>query len=241
MPRLAKLLSICGVLALAGLLSADPGDKPASENSPGNQPAAEKAVASRRGSASQKKEAAKARQISFTPEREAAVLSFVERNHAELGDLLGHLKANQPKEYERAVRELFRVTERLAGIQQRDPLQYELEVRHWTAQSQVQLLTARLKMSATDDLKVQLREAIGAQADARLAVLEHMRGKAAERLEKMDRDIARLQDDREKVIDKQLELLVRTANDDQAGGKKPGAKGARNKPGKRAGGKRTVD
>jgi hypothetical protein len=60
---------------------------------------------------------AKAKKLGVTPERQAAVMTFVQRNHPELADLLAHLKARQPAEYEGAVRELFRTTERLAQIQ----------------------------------------------------------------------------------------------------------------------------
>src|SRR2546427_145019 len=66
--------------------------------------------------------------ITVTPEREAAVLTFVQRNHGELADLLRALRDAQPAEYERAIKEIFRTTERLAQIQERDPQQYELEI-----------------------------------------------------------------------------------------------------------------
>jgi hypothetical protein len=107
----------------------------------------------------------------------------------------------------------------LATIQERDPLQYELEVALWTAQSKVQLLSARMKMAVADDLKKELREALGAQADARLALLKHQRKQAADRLSKLDGDIARFENDREKVIDRQLQLLTRTAQGGKAGTK----------------------
>jgi hypothetical protein len=147
--------------------------------------------------------------LAITPEREAAVLSFVERNHAELTGLLDHLKTNQPKQYEQAVKEIFRVTERLAGIQERDPLLYELEVKLWTAQSHVQLLAARLKMQGSDEHRQQLREALSAQVAARLEVLKHQREQAAERLAKMEKDIAQLEENRERMIDRQLEVLTK--------------------------------
>ena len=154
--------------------------------------------------------------LAITPEREAAVLTFIQRNHVELADLLAHLKENQPAEYEQAVKDIFRTTERLATIQERDPLQYELEVAVWTAQSKVQLLSARMKMAVADDLKKELREALGAQADARLALLKHQRKLAADRLSKLDGDIARFENERERVIDRQLQLLTRTAEGGKA-------------------------
>jgi hypothetical protein len=165
--------------------------------------------------------------MAVTPEREAAVRTFIERNHPELAGLLTHLKDNQPKEYERAVRELHRVTERLAGVQERDPLQYELEVRLWTAQSQVQLLAARLKMGQTEELKDQLRQAIGQQADAKVELLKHEKSRVTERLSRIERDIARFEAGRDEVVEKQLELLTRASQEKPA---KPAAKAAANKP-----------
>src|SRR5262245_8457794 len=50
----------------------------------------------------------------FTPESEAAALKFVGENHRELGALLKQLKASSPEEYKRAIRDLFRTTEKLA-------------------------------------------------------------------------------------------------------------------------------
>src|SRR5262245_27234589 len=171
--------------------------------------------------------------MNVTPEREAAVRTFVERNHPELAELLTHLKANKPQEYERAIRELHRITERLAGVQERDRTQYDLELKLWTAQSRVQLITAKLRMGATDELKSQLRDAIGAQADAKVALLKHERNRVADPLTKIDADIAQFETSRDKVIEKQMELLVRTARQGKGGTNKdlkPGIKGAVNNP-----------
>lgn len=180
--------------------------------------------------------------MNVTPEREAAVRTFVELNHPELAELLTHLKSNKPQEYERAIRELHRITERLAGIQERDRDQYDLEIKLWTAQSRVQLLTAKLRMGAKDELKDQLREALNLQADAKLALLKHERERAAARLAKIDADIAQFENNRDQVIEKQMELLQRTAS--QGKPAKIGVKGAvnnsaGNKPGAKGSGKRT--
>jgi hypothetical protein len=171
--------------------------------------------------------------MNVTPEREAAVRTFVERNHPELAELLTHLKSNKPQEYERAIRELHRITERLAGIQERDRDQYDLEIKLWTAQSRVQLLTAKLRMGATDELKDQLRGALNTQAEAKVALLKHERERVATRLTKIDADIAQFENNRDQVIEKQMELLEKTARG-SAGPKgrdlKPGVKGTVNKP-----------
>jgi len=170
-------------------------------------------VAPRASAPSAKKDAKAKARLTVTPEREAAVLNFVQRNHAELAELLAYLKSDQPEEYERAIKEIFRTTERLALIQERDPLQYELEVALWTGQSRVQLLTAKVKMSTSEDLVKQLRDALARQNDSRVALLKHERQKAADRLEKVEGDIVRLESDREKIIDRQLQLLTRAAEE----------------------------
>src|SRR5687768_12762986 len=51
---------------------------------------------------------------SFTPEREAAAMTFVQAHHAELAPLLTHLKKSRPNDYQKAIRKLFGDSERLA-------------------------------------------------------------------------------------------------------------------------------
>lgn len=214
-------IPLLGVLTLAGWLAAQEG-KSTPEKS-----AAEKAnSAPVRSSGKAKAKLA----IAVTPEREAAVMTFIERNHAELGELLTHLKENQPAAYEQAVREIFRTTERLAQVKERDPQQYELEVVVWKSQSRVQLIVAKMKMAVTDTLKADLRLALAAQVDAKLALQHHERQKLSDRLTKLDSDIVRQTADREKIIDRQFQQYA------QGRGGKAGAKAAANK----ANGKKTM-
>ena len=108
-------------------------------------PAAGQSRAGRTDQAKSSKDAASAKQQSrqkpkqkrmpgVTRGREAAVMAFVREHHAELADLLLYLKSNQPKEYQLAVRDLFRTSERLAQMQERDFKRYELELALWKAQ-----------------------------------------------------------------------------------------------------------
>lgn len=176
------------------------------------------------------REAAKPKPVVITPEREAAVTSFVDRNHPELAALLSHLKSKQPKEYERAVRDLFRVTEKLAMVSERDSRQYDLELKAWKAQSRAQLLVARLKMTEPEsgdreELTKQLRETLSEQMQARLEVMKLDRERVTGRLEKLNDDIDRLERDRENAIDNHLKNLTSQVN---AGGLK--AKPSEKKP-----------
>jgi hypothetical protein len=167
--------------------------------------------------ASPAKQPFSAKPFTMTPEREATVTEFVEQNHAELAQLLAHLKTNQPKEYERAVRDLFRVTEKLALVRERDSRQYDLELRVWQAQSRAQLLVARMKMTDpasadNEELRKQLREILAEQWQARLEVLQLDRDRATARLNKLAAEIERIENQRDAIIDSQLRSLTNAGN-----------------------------
>jgi hypothetical protein len=68
-------------------------------------------------------------------------------------------------------------------------------------------------MDSSQELVSQLREALRLQNDARLALLKHERQKTADRLTKLDSDIARVERDREGIIDRQLKLLSGNAGE----------------------------
>lgn len=149
--------------------------------------------------------------MAITPERESAVMTFVERNHPALKDLLGSLKTSRPKEYERAIRDLYQTSERLANLKERDPRLFELELKNWTLRSQIQLLAAQMAMSSSDDIRSKLRELLSAQLDVRAEILRLDRERAQERLQKVEADIAKVEADREKHIERQLDLLMKSA------------------------------
>jgi hypothetical protein len=172
------------------------------------------------------KENPKDRQFAITPAREAAVMAFVERNHPELAGLLSHLKTNQPKEYERAVRDLFRSTEKLATIQERDGKQYDLELKAWQAQSRAQLLVAKLKMTDpesgdSEDLKKQLRETLSEQMQARLEVMRLERERVSGRLGKLNEEITRMEKNRDSVVESHLKNLTSQVNANRPKAKTP--------------------
>lgn len=182
----------------------------------------------------------KPKAIAITPEREAAVNTFVRLHHPDLVDLLAHLKANQRKEFERAVRELFRVSENLAQLQERDQERHALELRRWKAQSRVHLLTARLRMGDSEDLKRQLKESLQELRDVRLAALELDRHRASERLQRAESELARLRSGGDSSIEIQLQQLLQAGGDsaklkrelseDNLSDKRPPLKRPPNKP-----------
>ena len=169
--------------------------------------------------------------IVVTPEREAAVMTFVERNHPALKDVLASLKSSRSKEYERAIRDLYQTSERLANLKERDSKRFELELEHWTLRSQIQLLAAQMVMAGSDEIRTQLRELLSKQLDVRAKILELDRQRAEEQLKRVEGEIARIGSDRDKQIERQLNQLMNSAQESKskakvagkAGNRRPGA------------------
>jgi hypothetical protein len=161
----------------------------------------------------------------FTAEREAAAVRFVSQHHAELKDLLVNLKTTDGKEYENAIRDLFRTSERLAQIQERgDAERYELELESWKTDSRVRLLAARLSMERDNrKLREELREELLKRIDLRLARVELDRRQMAEKLAGLDEQIARMKKQREQQADQSLQQLMKTVRRPGAGPAKDGA------------------
>lgn len=211
-----------GVLQVSSTFAQKPGQKPGQkegQKEPSQKDPIQKDLA-------YQKELLKAKQIAITPEREAAVTKFVEKNHSELAALLAHLKTSQPKEYERAVRDLFRVTEKFAMVKERGDAQYDLELKAWKAQSRAQLLVARLKMTDpesadSDELKTQLREILTEQLQARIEVMKLERERTTARLEKLNQDIGKFEQNREAVIDSHVNNLMNQVNANRPKNNKP--------------------
>lgn len=147
-----------------------------------------------------------------TPEREAAVRTFLRQHHPELADLLLYLQTSQPHEYQRAVRDLFRASERLAQIQERDYDRYELELKLWKTSSRIQLLAARLSMNDSDDLRAQLRAALSEQIDLRAALLRRERDRFAGKVSRIDEQLNKLMDARHQEIERQMKVLTKSAD-----------------------------
>ncbi len=90
-------------------------------------------------------------------EREAAALEFVEQHYSPLMEVLIYLKENNPRQYSRAVHELDRTQARLKQIEERSPKRYRFELQSWKLKSEIQLLSARLAMSDSPELREELR------------------------------------------------------------------------------------
>ncbi len=121
------------------------------------------------------------------------------------------------------MRDLFRNSERLAQIQERDPSLYELELRLWKARSRAQLLGARLQMADDALLREQLRMTLADEYDLRVQLLRRERDRLAARIQGLDEQLERLVSHRGESIQRQFDLTTRSA---RKAGKVGGAGGA---------------
>jgi len=141
-------------------------------------------------------------------EREAAAIQFIEQHQPELVRLLNHLRKSDPRQYQRAVRELMRTVERLNQTKQRDPQRYELELQLWKTRSRIDLLAAQWQMHPSDELRERLRAAVAQQLSQQRRLLTIERERLAQRQEKIDAQLQTLGTQPDAEIDRRVRNLT---------------------------------
>ncbi len=205
--RRATVIALCGAVLVAATFSAnvvaDNKTNPSRKDTAADNNAAKRTA---------RNTARRQTPIVLTPEREAAARTFVRQHHPSLAALLVELKKANEREYQRAMRDLFRTSERLANMRQSDQQRYDLEIKLWKTQSRVQLLVARLRMSGGDNrqsLRAELATELKRQAEVRVEILRREREKLTVRLEKIDQQIENYTTGSDEYVEKQLRLLDR--------------------------------
>jgi|GEM_PF-2227441 len=146
--------------------------------------------------------------VGTSEERAATALGFVRLHHPELVDLLERLKASNKVEYERAIRDLARTSDRLVILRERHPERYAIELESWKLKSQIQLLSARASLAPNEDLTAELRELIERQLELRAAQLELERSELTERLDRVEVALEAAVSNRQAQLDKQLSEVL---------------------------------
>jgi len=158
----------------------------------------------------------------ITPEREAAALKFVELHHPELRDLLNALREADKKQFNRAIEDIFRVSERLARIKSRTPDRYEIELDLWKVNSRLNLLIASLPMAQDYDIAMkEIERAITQKQELQLKLLQLEERAAQQRLDRVKKSIAEAKKNGKENIAKQLQRIRKsyppTSPNEQAG------------------------
>lgn len=193
------------VLPLLAIADNGPPKKPAKQARGPAVKQAESAKASRESEVRAKSAAA------IATEQEAAAIALVQEHHKDLFELLIHLKEGLPQEYQRAIRDLSRASDRLAQFKKRDPERYRLELQLWQAGSRRQLLAARLQMGYSESLLNELREVLQEEQNVGLAVLRHERERLVSRLAKIDEQISTQEIGAEASVERKLSTLTKAA------------------------------
>lgn len=142
----------------------------------------------------------------FTEEREAAALFFLRKHVPEVLPLLDELKKNDPAQYQQEIREVFRVTEMLADLQD-EPRRHDLELKIWKIETRAHALVARLSAPKEERKKVEsdLHDMARDLVDLDIQVLELQ-------IDQLDKELAELKDELNRTRD-QMDRSVKAKYD----------------------------
>lgn len=147
---------------------------------------------------------------SLSPQREKQALEFARSHHPELAELIQRLKKHRPREYKRAVRELDTTLTRLERFKDRDSDRYQLILERWEIESRIRLLAARVSVKGTDAEKSELTSLIKQRVDLQLDMLRLEKKSTEKRLQKLDKSISEIEENRDRLIESELKKIKRT-------------------------------
>ena len=155
------------------------------------------------GRNSKAKRKSKKRRTAFrlTAETERVALSFVRKHHRELEELLVYLKENKRQAYHRAIRDLWRASDRLAGIKKRDQKRYKLELRIWQTDSRSKVLAARYLMTQKESIRNELRDVLKERAELKRKSIALEKVRLTKRMERLRSQLDRVSKQMKKLED----------------------------------------
>ncbi|QDU11155.1 hypothetical protein [Gimesia aquarii] len=144
------------------------------------------------------------------PNREKLALEFAKQHHPELAKLIQRLKKHKPREYKRALRDLDNTRTKLERFKNRDTERYRLTLERWEVDSRIRLLAARVSVmgSATD--KSKLKNLITKRVDLQLELLRYDQKQAEKRVEKLQKSISEIVENRDDYIDAEFKKINRS-------------------------------
>lgn len=163
-----------------------------------------------KAAAKAEKPAAKPPVLAISPQREADAIAFAQENHPELASLLEGLKRNAFKEYQAAMIELDRAVDRLAKLKEKSPERHEIELAEWKMTSRIRLLAARLSMYSDPAVETELRDALRARLEFRIAAQRTERDRMQGRVDKLDAQIEEMTSKADSIVEKQFVDLRKT-------------------------------
>ncbi|QDT42886.1 hypothetical protein Pan241w_29810 [Gimesia alba] len=143
-------------------------------------------------------------------EREKLALDFAKSHHPELAKLIQRLKKHKPREYKRAIRDLDNTLTRLERFKNRDGERYRLTLERWEIDSRIRLLAARVSVMGSSKDKSELKSLIKQRVDLQLELLKHDQKLAEKRVQKLQKSIEEIEQNRNKFVDAEFNKINRS-------------------------------
>lgn len=154
-------------------------------------------------------------------ETERIVQQLVQAHLPELTKVLSQLRAVQPQEYDRVIKDLAKSARKLETAQNRDQQLFEIEVELLQAEHHASLLTARLKVRDSESDRKRLRDAAKRLQQAQIARAEYdvnaFRQRLARSQQQLESAVARLEarkNEAEDQLEKSYLSMLRKAGRD---------------------------
>lgn len=144
-------------------------------------------------------------------ERSQAVIAFAREHHPELAELLTRLEMTDAKQFETAIHELEREVERLTRMKEKPTAQYDLAIKKWKYDSRIRLIVARLSMNESSELEAELRSAVSERVALREQELRDELVQLRKRIESHEKQLKEIDESRDKVIDREVSLMRKSA------------------------------
>lgn len=150
-------------------------------------------------------------QAEITPELREQALAFLRENRPEIADRLEALRAEKPEEFEKAVRRVVGIFMKQSGASPDDSRRMEQLIAVRVADREIRRLARAYETAATDaersELTAQLREALRAGAEARLAFEARSIELERERLAEREAGLAQMREGLETSIEERLRAV----------------------------------
>lgn len=140
----------------------------------------------------------------LTRQEEQSALRFARKHHPELAELLKQLDEEMTSEYDKAIRQIHVVAERLERIKSRSPEEYKLQLDAWKVDSRIKLLAARMTMSSDEKLQVEMKKLLSQKYTLKEQQLRRDKERTQSRLERIDKQLETLEKDRVQLLEKDL-------------------------------------
>jgi len=171
----------------------------------------------------------------ITADQETQAIDFARTQHPELVELLDRLEEINPEQYSRAIRELYRTSEKLRLMADRNPQRHTLEITLWKLESRIRLSLAQKVMEDDAEMEKSLAPLMAERRDLKRQILELERQQATTRITEIEKQLDALQKDPEAETAKELKRLRQAVSGQMKPAKAKAKQNKKSKPAEDAG------